>query len=95
MEECPVCLVPLSGSITTVGCCKKQFHTECLLKCTTQKNECPMCRSVQVIQGQAVVVPVPVLSYDEEVYVTRQKMIAYWMFGIAGIASTVILLKMY
>jgi hypothetical protein len=42
--ECPICLCELSGTTTTVGCCKKQFHTECLLKCTQLKNECPMCR---------------------------------------------------
>jgi hypothetical protein len=44
MEECPICLSPLNGTVTTVGCCKKQFHTGCILKCVQRKNECPMCR---------------------------------------------------
>jgi hypothetical protein len=48
-EECPICLSPISGTVITVGCCKKQFHAECLLKCTQQKNECPMCRVQQCI----------------------------------------------
>ena len=49
MEECPICLSPLSGAVTTVGCCRKQFHAECILKCTQHKNECPMCRVKECI----------------------------------------------
>jgi hypothetical protein len=48
-EECPVCLSGLSGSITTVGCCKKKFHAECIIKCTKQKNMCPLCRTKDCI----------------------------------------------
>ena len=49
VDECPICLLPLIGTFTTVGCCKKQFHTECHIKCIQQKNECPLCRSKEFI----------------------------------------------
>ena len=49
VDECPICLLPLDGTFTTVGCCKKQFHTECHIKCIQQKNECPLCRSNEFI----------------------------------------------
>ena len=49
VDECPICLLPLDGTLTTVGCCKKQFHTECHIKCIQQKNECPLCRSKEFI----------------------------------------------
>ncbi len=67
MDECPICLSELSGTVTTVGCCKKQFHTECLLRCTQLKNECPMCRVRECI----VIVPEP--DPDQE---RTQKVIA-------------------
>ena len=49
VDECPICLLPLDGTFTTVGCCKKQFHTGCHIKCIQQKNECPLCRSKDFI----------------------------------------------
>jgi len=48
-EECPMCKTPVDGAITTVNCCKKQFHTRCLLKCMIIKSECPMCRAKDCI----------------------------------------------
>ena len=93
MEECPVCLAPLTGSLTTVGCCRKQFHTGCLLKCVEQKNECPMCRAQHLIQVPEVVIPV--MSYEEEVFVTRQKIIVYTMCGILFVTSIVIVIKIW
>ena len=47
--ECPICLSVLNNTITTTGCCKKPFHTECYLKCIQQKNECPLCRSREFV----------------------------------------------
>jgi hypothetical protein len=89
MDECPVCLSPLSGTITTVGCCKKQFHTQCLLKCTDQKNECPMCRAKDVIEKyQEVVVQVP-----EEEHVYRKGL--YWVCSVSMVVATVIIIKHY
>ena len=49
MDECPICLLPLIGTLTITGCCKKQFHTECHVKCMQQKSECPLCRSKEFI----------------------------------------------
>ena len=56
MDECPICLAPLHGTaFITVSCCKKQFHAACLIKCTSQKNECPMCRAKDCI----ILIPEP------------------------------------
>ena len=49
MDECPICLLPLDGTFTTVGCCKKQFHANCFVQCMQQKGECPLCRSKEFI----------------------------------------------
>lgn len=48
MDICPICLEILDDETTIiiVGCCSKQFHTECLMKCI--KNECPLCRAPRV-----------------------------------------------
>lgn len=47
MEECPICLENLEGrTISTLGCCKKMMHMECLINCLKNKLECPMCRAV-------------------------------------------------
>lgn len=54
-EECSVCLSPLDGTITTVGCCSKQFHTRCLIKCTDIKNECPLCRAKNCIPDEETI----------------------------------------
>jgi hypothetical protein len=58
MDECPICLLPLDGTLTTVGCCKKQFHAECHIKCIQQKNECPLCRSKEFIINIGIETPV-------------------------------------
>lgn len=47
--ECPICLSEINNTVTTTGCCKKPFHTECYLKCIQQKNECPLCRSKEFV----------------------------------------------
>lgn len=52
IEECSICLSPLDGTITTVGCCKKQSHMVCLLKCIDRKNECPLCRKQNIIEHE-------------------------------------------
>jgi hypothetical protein len=76
MEECPICLSPLNGSVTTVGCCKKQFHTGCIIKCAQHKNECPMCR----VRDCIVYVPEPV---QEQVSESKQRTKFFW-FVTAG-----------
>jgi hypothetical protein len=66
MDECPICIEPLAGTLTTLGCCGKVMHIECLINCMKIKLDCPMCRSrhenlrmVQDIESQ-VFVPVVV-----------------------------------
>ena len=86
MEECPICLSPLSGSITTVGCCKKQFHAGCILRCTKTKNECPMCRVKECIieiPEETVVVLVP----QEDRHTVARKALSVLLVLCIGIAT--------
>jgi hypothetical protein len=72
MDECPICLAPLYGSaFITVSCCKKQFHAACLIKCTSQKNECPMCRAKDCIN----LIPEPEQPREEVRLQNRSKVI--------------------
>ena len=50
-SECSICLAPFSGSTTTVGCCRKVFHTTCYVRWMQNKLECPMCRAPQESLG--------------------------------------------
>jgi hypothetical protein len=59
MDECPVCLETLSGTVVHLGCCKKQVHIQCYL------TKCPLCRTdlpipLHAVQPRHVIVPVPV-----------------------------------
>ncbi len=79
MEECSICLCPLDGTITVVGCCKKQFHTNCLLKCIERKNECPLCRRQNIIEkekNEHVVVNIDPES-ENETRMKRRLCVAY------------------
>lgn len=61
-SECSICLAPFSGSTTTVGCCRKVFHTACYVRWMQNKLECPMCRAPQEslgLPGVLVVQPEP------------------------------------
>jgi hypothetical protein len=65
-EECPICTDPLTGTLATLGCCRKVLHVECLVRCMKQKLDCPLCRArhenlrlVQDVESQ-VLVPVAV-----------------------------------
>ena len=69
MDECPVCLEPLSGTITIVGCCKKSFHAGCLNKCIQAKNQCPMCR----VKDCIVEIPIIEDEYEEERILVARK----------------------
>ena len=60
-EDCPICAGPLTGTLATLGCCKKMLHVECLIKCMKIKLDCPMCRTrheslrmVQDVESQVV-----------------------------------------
>ena len=58
MEECPICLEPLIGTVVHLGCCKKQVHIQCYI------SRCPMCRAElpepPFAHQQHVIVPIPV-----------------------------------
>ena len=73
-QECPICTDPLTGSVATLGCCKKVLHVECLVKCMKQNLNCPMCRArheslrmVQDVESQ-VLVPVAVTYRNKHVF---------------------------
>ena len=76
-EECPMCKTVVDGAITTVDCCKKQFHTRCLTQCTTIKNECPLCRAKDCCIIQVV---------EEEDYRERVRVITYTVVNISIIS---------
>jgi hypothetical protein len=68
MEECPICLEDLAErTVSTLGCCRKMMHFECLINCLKMKLECPMCRavheSINMVQNtERVFVAVPVMN---------------------------------
>jgi hypothetical protein len=73
-DECPICVEPLSGTLATLGCCRKVLHVECLVKCMKVKLDCPMCRArhesmhmVQDVESQRLV-PVAVQYRTKNVY---------------------------
>ena len=70
-EECPICSDNLSGTLATLGCCKKVLHVECLIKCMKLRLACPMCRasheSLQMVQDTESQVLVPVaVRYNKQ-----------------------------
>jgi len=87
MEECPVCLEPLSGTVVHMGCCKKMVHVQCYT------IKCPMCRAdlpvpVHAVQPQHIIVPVPVVySGDRKEKVVRS---IIGLIGVGGIFAIVI-----
>lgn len=58
MNECPICLEPLTGTIVTLGCCHNQVHIQCYVE------KCPLCRApLPKPEHVAVPVPVPVVMH--------------------------------
>ena len=57
MDECPVCLEPLEGTVVHLGCCRNRIHIQCYV------SKCPLCRA-QLPEPphhtKEVIVPVPV-----------------------------------
>lgn len=56
MDECPVCLEPLSGTVVHLGCCRNRVHIQCYLE------TCPLCRAALPVppRPNQVIVPVNV-----------------------------------
>lgn len=79
MDECPVCLEPLSGTVVHLGCCKKQVHIQCYV------TRCPMCRAElpsPPLSERHVIVPVPVFPPPQQPQTRGQKMAAFCLFTI-------------
>jgi len=94
MEQsaCPICLDPLVGSITTIGCCQQAMHLECIVKCMKQSLNCPLCRAthdglrmVQDVESQ-VLVPVD-LRFRRNTFIRD--------FFLMGITTSVIIVSFY
>ena len=80
MEECPVCLELLSGTVVQMGCCKKMVHIQCYT------IKCPMCRAdlpvpVHAVQPQHIIVPVPVVYADRRSKLIRTVISLVGLFG--------------
>ena len=87
MDECPVCLEPLTGTVVHLGCCKKQVHIQCYV------TRCPMCRAElpsPPLSERHVIVPVPVFPPPPRQTYT-QKVITTSMFLITlGVTAVLI-----
>ena len=56
VDECPVCLEPLEGTVVHLGCCRNRVHIQCYVE------KCPLCRThLPIPEHVAVPVPVPVV----------------------------------
>lgn len=49
LEDCPICITPLSEPIT-VTTCKHAYHSECLHKWILVNNTCPLCQNEITIE---------------------------------------------
>lgn len=84
MEECPVCLEPLAGTVVLLGCCRKQVHIQCYVP------TCPMCRATLPVPAHAVnqvIVPVPVAFVQPPI--PKWKIILANLMGVLGIGGLV------
>ena len=50
MEECSICLLPLTNKKTITTFCNHTFHIDCLNDCLERKLECPLCRNNYVVK---------------------------------------------
>lgn len=58
MDECPICLEPLTGTVVHLGCCKKHVHIQCYVsRCALCRAELPMPPNFP--SQQHIIVPVP------------------------------------
>ena len=89
MDDCPVCLEPLTGTVVHLGCCKKQVHIQCYV------TRCPMCRAELPspplsMSERHVIVPVPVFPPPPR-QTNAQKVLATGIFFITlGVTAVLI-----
>jgi hypothetical protein len=88
MDECPVCLEPLEGTIVTLGCCHNRVHIQCYL------DTCPLCRS-RLPKPEHVIVPVPVAVIVPQQPTRGQRVLVMFpaLGGILTIGLIMILLN--
>lgn len=88
MDECPVCLEPLMGTVVHLECCKKQVHIQCYI------TKCPMCRAdlpSPPLSERHVIVPVPVPVFPPTRQTNGQKLFATFSFVITlGFAAVLV-----
>ena len=88
MDECPVCLEPLMGTVVHLGCCKKQVHIQCYV------TKCPMCRAElpsPPLSERHVIVPVPVFPPQQTQQTRAQKLVSASVFFITiGITAVLV-----
>lgn len=83
MEECPVCLEPLTGTIVTLGCCRNSVHIQCYIE------KCPMCRA-PLPRPEHVAVSVPVAVVVQESQSDRKLKTMIILLTIGLIVSAVV-----
>jgi hypothetical protein len=83
MDECPVCLEPLSGTVVEMGCCHNKVHIQCYLP------KCPMCRASLPFPNSAgpnqVIVPIPVAVPVRPTLFQKTAIIGPIIGGVVGI----------
>ena len=86
--ECPICLEPLTGTISTLGCCKQDMQIECLIQCMKMKLTCPLCRaehqSLRMIQNNNVVINTHPLNLNRHFF--RDSFIFTFIISAAAIS---------
>ena len=87
MDDCPICLEQLTGTVVHLGCCNKQVHIQCYV------TRCPLCRaelpSPPFAPPQHVIVPVPVAVQTQ----TRAR--GAVSFFISCVAITLVCVAMF
>ena len=91
MDDCPVCLEPLTGTIVTMACCRKQVHIQCYLP------RCPMCRadlpSAPAQPTQHVILQMPPGMVVQPRPLTQPQKVFLTALSLGGIATSGFLLS--
>jgi hypothetical protein len=91
MDECPVCLEPLSGTVVEMGCCHNKVHIQCYLP------KCPMCRASLPFPNSAgpnqVIVPIPVAVPVQPTRCQKFAVIVPLISGVIGVGIITLLVN--